>query len=101
MEELDAVESSWQRFAKNLGPWKGRFRWAAERFIGCGIPDNGFALFRCGECGRERKVPVSCKSRLCPSCVKKRMTHWSEWLGGEVLLDVPHRCPIPRVLNPR
>ncbi|MFH2203984.1 MAG: transposase zinc-binding domain-containing protein, partial [Elusimicrobiota bacterium] len=91
LEELCAVEAAWHRFAKRLGPWKARFRWAAERFVDCGDREKGHAVYHCGDCGHDIRVPFSCKSRLCPSCVRKRMTQWSEWLAGEVLLDVPHR----------
>ncbi|MFA5138030.1 MAG: transposase zinc-binding domain-containing protein [Elusimicrobiota bacterium] len=90
-KELDRVQDLWERFSSSLGPWMFRYREAAERFLGCGILAKGFAHFKCPDCGYSLKVAFSCKTRLCPSCSRKRMSIWSEWLASEVLLDLPHR----------
>lgn len=45
--------------------------WVEQDFRGyleCGILAHGFARARCEECGHERMIPFSCKSRgICPS----------------------------------
>jgi len=39
-----------------------------ERYFACGILAHGFARVRCGACGHEVLVALSCKGRgLCPS----------------------------------
>jgi len=44
----------------------------------------------CSNCKSKFLVGYSCKTRmLCPSCHAKRLTIWSEWLGAELLEDVP------------
>jgi len=100
--EIERVYDLWDRFEGLLGPWKIRYQQTAERFLACGILSKGFSMFRCQDCGHTLKVAFSCKTRLCPSCVRKRMTQWSEWLGADVLLDIPHRhwvFTIPRELR--
>ena len=89
--EIDRVQALWEKFASFLGPWMFRYEQAVGRFLGCGLLENGFSLWRCSDCGYTLKAAFSCKSRLCPSCTRKRMTLWSEWLTSEVLLDLPHR----------
>jgi hypothetical protein len=40
---------------------------------------------------------------LCPSCHAKRLTIWGEWLGSELLEDVPHRMitlTVPKRIRP-
>lgn len=36
----------------------------------CGTIKNGYRSFFCSECGHVKRVPFSCKKRLCPSCSK-------------------------------
>ena len=46
---------------------------------------------------------LSCKTHgFCPSCHSKRLEEWTEWIGGELLLDVPHRqivFTVPKMLR--
>ena len=52
-------------------------------FLQCGWLAGGFARFRCGDCGLDRLVPLSCKGRaLCPSC------------GGRGWPSAPPTCSI-------
>lgn len=89
--ELERAFDLWEKFEEFLGPWKYRYQQAAVRFLDCGIMEKGFARFRCPDCGHGLRVAFSCKSRLCPSCARKRMTQWGAWLTEEMLLDLPHR----------
>jgi hypothetical protein len=56
-----------------------------------------------GDCGHEYLLAFSCKRRhFCPSCHKKRVVEFGEWLCQEVLKAVPHRhfiFSIPKILR--
>ena len=75
-----------------------------EKYLECGILENGFARVVCGNCKAEFIVGFSCKTRiLCPSPQAKRLVIWSEWLGEELLEDVPHRMitlTVPKRIRP-
>lgn len=58
-----------------------------ERFTTCGDFDFGFLRVGCRLCGKELRVPFSCKARgVCPSCLGRRM-------GESAALMVDHRLP--------
>ena len=67
-------------------------RRGGNRFLRCGILDFGFARIRCDDCDAERLLAFSCKTRLCPSCAKKRQLLFGDFLAREVVEDVSHRC---------
>ena len=56
-----------------------------RRYLDCGLLSRGFARLRCPACGHERLVAFSCKGRLCPSCVGRRMGDIAAYL-------VDHLC---------
>ena len=63
-----------------------------RNFLRCGSLAGGFARFRCGDCGLDRLVPFSCKSRaVCPSCGGRRMAERAAHLLDHVFPDVPVR----------
>jgi hypothetical protein len=64
---------------------------AFRRFIGCGQLARGFVRLRCRDCGDERLLPFSCKSRLCPSCHARRMHDTAYHLERNVLPHVSYR----------
>ena len=80
-----------ERFERNYGPY--RFAWdeVVPKYIDCGIFENGFARIQCPSCKKERFLPFSCKSQLCPACEQKRRLLFAEKIVDEVLLPVPHR----------
>jgi ribosomal protein S27E len=103
-ENLDALFRDWDaRFRKDHGPLHPRLRMLFEEFLKCGDPHFGFLRLRCPDCGEEKILPYSCKSRgLCPSCGKKRVLLWAERLAGEVLPPVPYAgfvFTIPKMLR--
>jgi hypothetical protein len=51
----------------------------------CGDLTRGFAHFRCGRCRTSRVVPLTCKSRLCPTCAGRRMAEVAAHLVDRVL----------------
>jgi Putative transposase/Transposase zinc-binding domain len=62
-----------------------------ERYLTCGLLPGGFTRLRCRGCGCERLVGFSCKGRLCPSCVSRRMADLALHLVDHVLPSAPYR----------
>ena len=63
-----------------------------EKFLACGMLCHGFVRVRCGDCGDERLVAFSCKTRgFCPSCTTRRMTCTAAHLVDRVLPTAPYR----------
>jgi hypothetical protein len=61
-------------------------------YLTCGILAHGFLRVRCDDCGRERLVPFSCKTRsLCPSCGARRMSDTAAHLVDRVFPEAPVR----------
>ena len=91
------------RFEKEYGYFRPVIQDVVEKYLDCGNPMCGFARIRCPDCGEERLLMFSCKTRgFCPSCHAKRREEWSEWMREELLLDVPHRqvvFTVPKMLR--
>ena len=63
-----------------------------EKFLACGLLCHGFVRVHCGDCGDERLVAFSCKTRgFCPSCTSRRMTSTAAHLVDRVLPTAPYR----------
>lgn len=75
---------------------------SVEKMLICGTQENGFAQFRCPDCGEVRIVAFRCKSRFCPDCGRVRAAEAAVNAQGR-LLNVGHRhltfC-VPRELRP-
>ena len=73
-------------------------------YLKCGILAHGFARAKCEDCGHERLVPFSCKSRgVCPSCNTRRMAETAAHLTDHVLPFLPVRqwvLTVPKRLRP-
>ncbi len=91
------------RFEKEYGYFRPVIQDVVEKYLDCGNPMCGFARIRCSDCGEQRLLCFSCKSRgFCPSCHAKRREEWGEWVRTELLLDVPHRqvvFTVPKMLR--
>ena len=91
------------RFEREYGYLRPVIQEVVERYLDCGNPMCGFARIRCPDCGEERLLCFSCKTRgFCPSCHAKRREEWGEWVRTELLLDVPHRqvvFTVPKMLR--
>ncbi|MBM4443653.1 MAG: transposase [Candidatus Rokubacteria bacterium] len=90
------VRTWWPRYLAALAGEGGAVpafvRAAAERFVACGDPTEGFIRLVCRACGAERAVPFSCKGRgLCPSCGARRMHDAAHHLVERVLPAVAIR----------
>lgn len=72
-----------------------------ERFLTCGLLEEGCAVVRCESCGFTRLVAFSCKGRgVCPSCIARRMSDTAAHLVDHVLPEAPMRqwvlsLPVP------
>ena len=66
-------------------------REAFERYLGCGELSRGFSRLRCQSCDFERLVAFSCKGRLCPSCLNRRMEQTAIHLEQDLLPHAPYR----------
>ncbi|MDH3238382.1 MAG: transposase zinc-binding domain-containing protein, partial [Deltaproteobacteria bacterium] len=92
------------RFERTFGPLRGIVTKTVERFLDCGLPENGFARVRCDACKNEYLVAFSCKQRgFCPSCSAKRATLWADIVREQVIRPVPHRhlvFALPKILRP-
>jgi hypothetical protein len=93
-----------EQFQRRFGRLRHAARRAVEKYLDCGILDQGFARVRCEGCHAEFLVAFSCKARiLCPSCHAKRLEVWADWLEHELLYAVPHRqfvFTVPKRLRP-
>jgi len=49
-----------------------------EKMLICGTEEAGFHLYQCPDCGVEKKVPHTCKSRFCSSCGVAQTEKWIE-----------------------
>ena len=90
-------------FEKEYGFLRPIIKVVVERYLDCGNPRCGFARIRCPDCGEDRLLMFSCRTRsFCPSCHSKRLEEWGEWMRETLLLDVPHRqvvFTIPKMLR--
>jgi len=77
-----------------------------DAFLECGILAHGILRLRCGECGHDRLLALSCKRRgFCPSCGARRMSQTAAHLVDHVIPHVPVRqwvlsLPIPLHVPP-
>ena len=75
------------RFEKEYGYLRPVIQEVVEKYLDCGNPMCGFARIRCPDCGEERLLMFSCKTRgFCPSCHAKRREEWGEWMREELLM---------------
>jgi hypothetical protein len=72
-----------------------------ERFLRCGVLEEGCAVVKCEHCGFTRLVAHSCKGRgVCPSCIARRMSDTAAHLVDRVIPEIPMRqwvlsLPVP------
>src|SRR5438552_14249470 len=63
-----------------------------REYLSCGVLACGFLRLVCESCGKDRLLPLSCKSRsVCPSCCGRRMADTAAHLVDRVFPDVPAR----------
>ena len=63
-----------------------------DKFLECGDLSKGFSRIHCEDCAHEMLLAFSCKCRwFCPSCHKKKVQLFGEFVCEEVAFWVPHR----------
>ena len=61
-----------------------------NKFLLCRDIKAGFIKYTCTECGHYHTIPITCKSRLCPSCGFKYSATWTQKMINDIL-NIPHR----------
>ncbi len=80
-----------ERYQKRYGFWRPVVADAAAKFLRCGDLRHGLARVRCGICGHEFLVAISCRRRcLCPSCHQKRALVMATHVAEDMCVQVPH-----------
>lgn len=62
-----------------------------EKMLGCAEETNGYAIYRCMDCGVEKVVPFSCKSSFCLSCACIRLEKWLAKIEDTLFDEVDYR----------
>lgn len=62
----------------------------ARKLMRCKDTKYGHILYECPECGEQKRVGFTCKSRLCTSCGKIKTDEWQNEIKG-TLYNVRHR----------
>jgi len=74
------------RFEREYGYFRPVIKDVVEKYLDCGNPMCGFARIRCPDCGEERLLMFSCKTRgFCPSCHAKRREVFSLLLRKQLI----------------
>lgn len=63
---------------------------SVDKFLACRDISKGFIKFKCPLCPVIHKFPLTCKSRLCPSCGFKYSRTWSQNFMKHIL-NIKHR----------
>ena len=61
-----------------------------NKFLLCRDTKAGFIKYTCTECGHYHTIPITCKSRLCPSYGFKYSATWTQKMINDIL-NIPHR----------
>jgi hypothetical protein len=80
------------RHRKTYGPLRRDTVAVVDQFYRCGDLAAGFTRLQCPDCGHEKLLAFTCKSRhFCPSCHQRRVRALGDWIAHEVCFEVPHR----------
>lgn len=79
-------------YRKVYGPLRRDAISVVDQFYRCGDLAAGFTRLQCPDCGHEKLLAFSCKTRhFCPSCHQRRVRQTGDWIAQAVCFDVPHR----------
>ena len=63
-----------------------------RQFHRCGDLAAGFTRLQCPDCGHERLLAFTCKTRhFCPSCHQRKVRQTGDWIARVLCFEVPHR----------
>ncbi|WP_367119862.1 transposase zinc-binding domain-containing protein [uncultured Leptotrichia sp.] len=63
---------------------------SVDKFLACRDISKGFVKFKCPHCPVTHLFPITCKSRLCPSCGYRYSMTWTENIQKHIL-NIEHR----------
>ena len=79
-------------YRKAHGPLRNDAVSVVAQFYRCGDLAAGFTRLQCPDCGHEKLLAFTCKTRhFCPSCHQRRVRSVGDWIAHEVCFEVPHR----------
>ncbi|SDB40247.1 Transposase zinc-binding domain-containing protein, partial [Fusobacterium necrophorum] len=52
-------------------------KFSLDKFLLCRDISKGFVKYSCKKCGHFHTFPISCKSKLCPTCGFKYSSVWA------------------------
>ena len=55
-----------------------------EKMLSCRDAKKGYSAYMCECCGEIKKIPHSCKSKICSTCGKKHADEWAEKINKEM-----------------
>ena len=88
----DFIASYEKHHRRTMGPLRPEAVATVRAFLRCGDLAAGFTRFHCPECGAEKLLAFTCKSRhFCPACHQRRVRQTGAWIADSVCHDVPHR----------
>ena len=61
-----------------------------ERMLGCGEPENGYAMYKCPTCGKYKFLPFRCHSRFCNTCGTAYQQNRSDSIAAK-MINCRHR----------
>ena len=77
---------------KAHGPLRGDAVAVVDQFYRCGDLAAGFTRLQCPDCGHEKLLAFTCKTRcFCPSCHQRRVRRVGDWIAYTVCFNLPHR----------
>lgn len=80
----DIFKDHWDNFVRNYKV-RDSVRKEVDKMLGCGLIKNGCSIYKCPDCGYEKIVPFTCKSRFCTSCGQMYRKNWSDSLKIQIL----------------
>ena len=100
----DEFQSQYESsYRKAHGPLRPEAVEVIEKFYRCGDLAQGFTRFHCPDCGHEKLLAFTCKTRgYCPCCHQRKVIQTADWIASSVCFNVPHRqivFTIPKVLR--
>ena len=105
------IHQGWDQFQthyeadhrKTHGPLRTDTIQVIEKYYRCGDLAQGFTRLHCPDCGHEKLIAFTCKTRgFCPSCHQRRALETADWIARDITFDVPHRMyvfTVPKVLR--
>jgi hypothetical protein len=88
---LLCLNSNWDTYVeKAIYPVRDVEKREVEKMLSCRDPQKGYSVYMCKDCGNTKRVPHSCKSRICSVCGKKHADEWAEKINKE-MYAVPYR----------